>query len=142
MTSSLPFWLGLVLPNVPFWLVWGAGLLIALLTWRKHPPVSLTAFLAFALLLATSVAGTAAHAWVIEQQFSRGWTSAQTGTTMSLIGLARTVFGTAGHVLLLVAVFAWRSQRAPSRLPALPEDDRDRPRHPGHTGIQPHDPLS
>ncbi len=62
MESSSDFFLRLAwtqfLPQLPIYLVWLIGLLLALVNWRRHPRPSLLAFIAFVLFLVSAMTGT------------------------------------------------------------------------------------
>jgi hypothetical protein len=93
---------------VPLTLVWLAGAIMALVTWKRHPSVSLLALLACLLLLFSVVAGSVAQIWIINQQGSLGWSGQQVGMWLSVLGIARTGLSTVGYILLLCAVFNGR----------------------------------
>ena len=119
------------LPMLPIALLWLVGAIVALVTWRRHPQVSLLALLGCLVLLFTSVAFPIAQFWLINQQLSRGSSSAQMGGWLSLLGLARTSSAMLGYVLLLCAVFVgrgWRGQ--PYAPPPVDISLRTAPREP------------
>jgi hypothetical protein len=124
------------LPQLPFYLVWLIGMLLALLRWHRHPTASLLALLAFILFLTSSMVGTLLSVWVTSQMgnpdINRAW-------MYSLITLGRTVAGTVAWILLLLALFGWRTSLQPrprpredtldTALPAVPDTGirEDRP---------------
>jgi hypothetical protein len=98
------------LPLVPVALVWLAGAVIAVNTWRRHPGVSAVALLGCLVLLFTLIAGNVAQYWIIQLQMVSGWSVAQVQQMLTLLAWARTGLSLAGYVLLLWAVFGWRGQ--------------------------------
>jgi len=125
------------LPQLPFYLVWLVGMLLALVRWRRHPTVSLLALLAFILFLTASMVGTFLSVWALVLQ--RDSTDVNRAWTLSLITLGRTVAGTVAWILLLLALFGWRTSLQPrhrpredtldTALPAVPDTGirEDRP---------------
>lgn len=116
--SDLLAMLSQFLPLLPLLLVWLAGGVLALITWRRHPMVSLLVLAAVSLLVALSVAGTLATWWVIrssEVDFPRrGW-------ALTVLGFVRALGTSIAYILLLVAAFGWR--RLPHRWPGPDETE-------------------
>jgi hypothetical protein len=118
MESSSDFFLRLAwtqfLPQLPVYLVWLIGLFLALVRWRRHPVPSLLALIAFILFLVSSMAGTLLTVWVMSQMgnrdIDRAWMS-------SLIALGRIAVGTVAWILLLLALFGWRTPPQPRHRP-------------------------
>jgi hypothetical protein len=115
------------LPQLPVYLVWLIGMLLALVRWRRHPVPSLLALVAFTLFLMSAMTATLLHVWVMSEmdlELSRAW-------MFSLIALGRTAVGTVAWVLLLLALFGWRTSPPPwprpredaldTALPAVPD---------------------
>jgi hypothetical protein len=116
-SNNLTALLSFFLPSLPACIVWLVGIAVALATWRRHPRVSQTALVACVLLLVSASAGAVAQYWLIFGVSRQGWTVQQYGRMIGLVTLVRVAFSTVGYVLLLVAVFNWRST---PRLPAGP----------------------
>lgn len=53
-----------LLPYLPYFAVWGVGLVVALVTWGKHPRVSRLAALTFGGWIVFSIARAVFYAWV------------------------------------------------------------------------------
>jgi uncharacterized membrane protein len=103
-------------PQGPFLLACLVGLILAVIRWRRHPRVSLFATIGCGLLLASSLIGSIAIAWVQHQMITASLNDA--AALFGLIGIARGLVGTVGFVFLLLAVFCGRDV---SRF-ALPEN--------------------
>lgn len=116
-SNNLSVLTSFLLPSLPAIIVWLVGIAVALATWRRHPRVSQTALVACALLLVNAAAGPVAQFWLFQGMSRLGWTSQEYGRMMGLVTLVRVAFSTVGYVLLLVAVFGWRTT---PRFPAGP----------------------
>jgi len=125
MSSTVPAFFSFMAPALPLAIVWVVGIACALGTYRKHPGVSLLALLGCLALLLNSVGGSAASWWMVEQQRAGVWTSPQFHLTMGVLTLARTGLSLVGAILLLTAVFGWRTpQRRPEALDLEPFEAR------------------
>jgi hypothetical protein len=96
-----------VLPQLPLWLVWLVGVILALVFWRKHPMPSLLALIAFVLLLLQALVGTIASAAIMSQTDLMGQ---QQRLLPLVLSVARTIISTVAWGLLLGALFGWRKQ--------------------------------
>jgi hypothetical protein len=124
-----------LLPQLPLYLVWLIGLFLALVRWRRHPMPSLLATIAFVLFLVGAMVGTLLFAWVLSQQHDAAWRAEVVGWMISLIALGRTAVSTVAWVLLLIALFGWRSLPSTSRVPRYEPIDEVQPAAPD-TGIR------
>jgi hypothetical protein len=124
MVDSTGEWFRLMslqfVPQVPVYLVWLVGMLLALTRWRRHPIPSLLALIAFTLFLMSAISGTLLSNWAIlgdHPNLERGW-------LLSAISLVRTGISTVAWILLLLALFGWRTPPPPRRiLRSEPIDD-------------------
>ena len=69
------------------------------------------------MFLCQSLVGTFFTSWFLRRRFEAGWTETEYGMAMSVLGLARLVVNTTAWVLLLVALYGWRSRRPAERRP-------------------------
>lgn len=105
-------WIGVLWPifiaQLPLYIVWIVGMILALVFWRKHPRVSLLALLGFALLLAVSLVGTFFSAyWPISLR-NQGMTGVEIGRIIGIANLAVGVAGAGAWVLIVIALFVGR----------------------------------
>lgn len=107
--------LGFVAPSAPLAFVWIVGCIWALVTYRKHPGVSLTALCGCLVLILNIVGGSLLTWWMFEQRKTGAWNTPELNLTMSMLSLARGCVSMAGYLLLLVAVFGWRPAPMPPR---------------------------
>lgn len=123
-----------LLPVVPMTLVWLAGAIYAIVSYRRHPRVSGMALAACLLLLLNLVGGTVFQWWLVEQRSAAGWSRSQEALFVGVFTIVRIGVTVGGSTLLLVAVFAWRS---PAGRPASLDLEAFEPRTGGEsTGIR------
>jgi hypothetical protein len=107
----------------PLVVVLFVGIVFSLVTWRRHPQVSLLALVAFAIQLFQIVGGSLVFYWVTRQAF--GWDGQQRRWFLDMSSLAQTSLSAVAWALILVTLFRWRN--LPNRLRGhdgqyLPED--------------------
>lgn len=100
--------LELCLLQSPVTLVWLGGIVLAIVSWRRHPRVSLLAAIAMGLLLVSSVVGNLANAWLPLGLHRQGRNLVAFGLAGSAISFLRSLFTAGVWVLLLAAIFGWR----------------------------------
>jgi xanthosine utilization system XapX-like protein len=98
--------------NVPFLIVYCVGIVFALLFWNRHPAVSILSIVAFLILIGSQVLGIGTQFWMTGAS-TRGMSSQEIGQFLSIIGIVRAVLGTVAWILLITALFGWRSPAAP-----------------------------
>jgi hypothetical protein len=119
-----------LMPQAPSFLVWLGGMVIAVVTWRRHPMVSLLALLSLALFFVLSVGGAFLFVWLVTRPVG----DIERASLLSAVGLIRGALAAAGWVVLLVAVFGWR--RPPVSVPPTPPFEEEATDEPPHPGIQ------
>ena len=108
-TSELTQMLWSQLQALPLYLAWLAGLVVAIVTWRRHPAVSLIASIAFVVLLALTFATRVLNIWLARFLIGTGWTADQIGIFYGVYGLVFAVIEALAWVLVIVAMFRWRA---------------------------------
>lgn len=98
----------MIYTQLPLYLTWVAGIVLALVFWRRHPRVSLLAALAFAVLLTNSVIGNYLAASLPLMLHERGLTLNQLGPLLFARGMVQSVISAAATGLLIAAAFGWR----------------------------------
>lgn len=113
MNSSFPPFLFFLL-RIPYFLVVVAGLVLALMCWRRMPMVAFWATLGFGCLLAGGVAAfTISPAMQLTFTHFFGLGSLPSPDNIFLmITLTTSLLSTAGLAMLTVAVFGWRQPAA------------------------------
>lgn len=107
MPGLAPFLATNYVVQAPAFLVWLAGLVVALALWRRHPRVSL--FAALGLLLAAVRAVVAP--WIDYWIRNSGLGLTQIGIRFAVLNVVSAVISAAAWTLVLIAVFGWRSKR-------------------------------
>ncbi len=91
-----------LLPLIVIWLV---GIVLAIVTWGRHPQVSALVLIAFVLFLIDGTVGTFLGFWMPAQlgRFPR-----EAGVLLTVQALLRAILNIVAWILLLAAIFAWR----------------------------------
>jgi hypothetical protein len=101
----------------PALLVLGVGILLALVTWRRHPRASLLATVGFVLVIVTRLVWLSEPFLVNRSEDSME----QIGRVYAVVSVVTTVLLTAGYLLVVMAVFVdRRGPYAPPRPGAGP----------------------
>ncbi len=103
--------LSVLLFQLPVYLTWLAGIVAAIITWKKHAKVSLLTVIALGLSLLHSVVGTFVSVWLPMSLLQRGVPSDRIGMLMGINGMVGTLLNLVVWVLILIAVFGWRKSQ-------------------------------
>jgi len=118
-------------PNL---IVWLAGVGLALARWRRHPRVSLLALIAFIVLIVFATLSRFLSVWLPMTMRDEGWTAAQLGSVLTIIGAVTALINASAWILVLCAIFGWRAgQRQQSFVPPPPPSFAGAPREPETT---------
>jgi hypothetical protein len=99
--------------DIPFWILWFIGIVVAIIRWRHHPAASILGIVSFLLFFASTVIGGYAT-------FNAPFFISPLGTPLTTLRLfefgrifisAATAF--VGWILLIIALFAWRRSAKP-----------------------------
>jgi hypothetical protein len=96
--------------EVPLLVMYGAGMVAALVYWRRFPRPCLLTFLGSGLLLATTVWPPVAYSYIEEVRRRNGDMISKLGWLSHLIYVTAILHRTVGVGLLVTAVFSSRSQ--------------------------------
>lgn len=111
----MPFASGLLsvlVPLLPNLLVWSIGLLIALMSWSRHPKVSLLTTVALLGFITLSIVSSFLNLW-IPMTFYRGReTRVQVVNTLVAVNVGAAVIGAVLWGILLYVIFGARSSRS------------------------------
>ncbi len=108
-TSELTQMFWSQLAALPLYLTWLAGLVVAIVTWKRHPAVSLLTSIAFALLLVLTFFSRIVNIWVPRFMIEAGWSSDKIGLFYSVYGLVFAALEAVVWVIVIVAMFRWRA---------------------------------
>lgn len=94
--------------SVPYFILYGIGLLLAVLRWQRHPQVSLLALCAFGIFLLNMVLQVLFQIWLFNSA-NADHTHEQISRMSNGFALFRTACSTVAWTLLLFALFGWRT---------------------------------
>ena len=94
----------------PLMVVLLVGVVVALVTWRRHPQVSLLALIAFALQLIQIGGGSLFWYWVTTQASFYQGGGQQRRWLLDMASLGQVCLSAVAWALILFAVFRWRRQ--------------------------------
>jgi hypothetical protein len=106
--SFLPF----LIPHlygIPFYLIWLAGIVYAVVNREKHPRTSLLAGIALGILLLENLVSAILSAYIQYQSMNGDVSVSQLGIRYTTLSICSLPFSIAGWVLLLVAIFGWKN---------------------------------
>lgn len=95
--------------GIPVFLVWIAGIVLALVTWRRHTRVSLLVVIALVIFILESLVGGFVNTWLplnFRSQF--GTNVSQIGWVLTAWSCVRSILSAIAWGLILAAIFAWR----------------------------------
>ncbi len=107
MEQISPNW-GLLLAQLPVYLVLLVGIILAAVTWQKHPRVSLLATGGLGLILLTALVSNFFGSNLPLYLHIRGLPARLMGVVLLVVNLARSLLTAAGWALVLWAIFGWR----------------------------------
>jgi hypothetical protein len=93
--------------QIPVFLIWMAGIFVALLRWKKHPMASLLTAIALGLFLARGLAGPYLFIW-LPMQLADGGDAARLGFFSGMLDAIWSLSGVIPWGLLLFALFWWQ----------------------------------
>ncbi len=96
------------LAQTPLFLVWLAGIILSLVSWRRHPKVSLLTFIAIAGLFIASLISTYLSSWLTLMLRDQGWSVRQMGSAFMAKDVLLSVAKANSWGFLLTAIFGWR----------------------------------
>lgn len=96
--------------EVPLYIVWIVGAILCLVRWRRHPAVSLIALIAIVLFFLQAILSILA----VDLGIAILPGSAATFTTV--VRIAQIFVSAIGWMLLLAAIFGWRSEQAKTQV--------------------------
>jgi hypothetical protein len=95
-------------PTIPIFLVALAGWIVSLVLWRKHPAVSVLAFLGFTIYLLNVVGGTLLS-YLLTRGMLRNANPQDISRALAYLAMARGILSAGALLLFTFAIFGWRS---------------------------------
>jgi hypothetical protein len=96
------------LAQVPVYLVWLVGIVLAIVHWRRYPQPSLLTLIALVILFLRGLISTFLNTWLPLALHSQGWSVQGTSTFLLAHHIVSTLVAAVAYGLLLAAVFGWR----------------------------------
>lgn len=96
------------LTQLPVYLVWIVGILLAIINWRRHPRAAQLTLAALFIFFMTSIGGTAISSWLPFTLHARGMAARQMGIVSAIINIIRALFNAFAFGILFAAIFGWR----------------------------------
>lgn len=93
--------------QLPVYLAWFAGIVAAVINWRKHPRVSLIVVIVVLVFFFESVTATMLNFWL-----PMNLPAETVGTVFFVKGVIQSVLNAVLWALMFVAMFGWRGKRA------------------------------
>ena len=115
MENTFLLFLTQLLGQAPILLAYLAGVILALVFWRRCPGPAKLTFIAMLLLLITSLVHSFLFSYFLQVRVELGWSHEQVGLIMSAIGLLASLIRVTALALLLTAVFIGRKVARDSR---------------------------
>lgn len=104
--------LGQLVVQIPLIGIYIGGLVVAVVTWRRHPRVSLLTTIALGILLVNLIGGTFVTSLVPLLMTRGAWSASEVGSIFGVYGVLSALLTTIAFGLLLWAIFGWRKQGA------------------------------
>jgi hypothetical protein len=100
--------------QIPIYIVWITGIILAIVNIKKMPKVSILTLIALVLFLITSVISSIVNVYYPTWAMKSGIPTSQMGLFFIVKGIIGVVFSLACWVMILIAIFSKR------RTPAIP----------------------
>jgi lipoprotein signal peptidase len=102
-----------LIPQIPVFLVMLAGIILAIVYWRRHPRASAYTLIALMIFLITGLIGTAINIY-LPQMLVQGVANIQRAVTiLSGLNLAIALVRVVGWGLIFAAIFTGRQKTSP-----------------------------
>lgn len=100
--------LGSLLTQLPIWLVWIAGFILAVTRWQRHPKASLMLCIALMLFAGQALLNSILGVALPQLLYQQGLPMAQMGLILTLRNVVGAFISAGAWVLVLLAVFSDR----------------------------------
>ncbi|MCX7048028.1 MAG: hypothetical protein NTX50_21395 [Candidatus Sumerlaeota bacterium] len=100
---------------IPMFLVFLAGIILALVRWNRHPLVSILTCIGFAIICLMLIAVTSLNNWLPRYMARSGEAAPNLGAMFNIIHIIGSILGACGWGFILAAIFMGRSRRLPEK---------------------------
>lgn len=102
--------IGAYLTQLPVYLVWIGGMLMAVVNWRRNPRAAQLTLVALFIFFMTSIGGTAISTWLPLTLHARGMAAQQMGIVSAIINTIRAIFNALAFGILFAVIFSWQGE--------------------------------
>ena len=103
--------------SLPYYIIWLAGIVYAVVSRRRHPRTSLFAGIALGILLVESLISAIGSTFIQYRAFTNDIRPVEFGTQLAMLSLCTISLAVLGWILLLVAIF--RRENVAERGPVI-----------------------
>jgi FtsH-binding integral membrane protein len=100
--------LAVLLPNLPLYLVWIVGLVLAVMYRRRDQRVAILTAVALTLFLAVSLCTNVVSSAVPSLTLSQGWSTQSISMIFAVTGILGALIAAGAWIMILVAIFSGR----------------------------------
>ncbi|MCX7048029.1 MAG: hypothetical protein NTX50_21400 [Candidatus Sumerlaeota bacterium] len=105
--------------DIPLYIVFLIGVILAVVTWKRHPRVSLLVCIGIVIDCVAMTVGTGLFVWLPNYLIQSGRTQSQLGNVLGIISLCRIFITAAAWGIIITAIFIDRSRPLPAYLAPL-----------------------
>jgi hypothetical protein len=102
-----------LLLRLPIYLIYITGIILAIISWNKHPKVSLLTLIGLLILIISGLTGTFINMWLPQFIFPR-YGNYILGVITTIRGIISSLVVASAWGLILWAIFGWRQSVPPS----------------------------
>ena len=118
MAPRLSIILGVYVFQIPFYLVWLAGLILAIVFWKRHPKASLLAVIGLAGIFLLNVISVYTSTFLSMDLYTKGLSTVEIGRTLSIRTIVSNILTAGCWGLVIASIFVGRKQA--SVIPQIP----------------------
>ena len=100
--------------DIPLYIVFLIGIILAIVTWKRHPRVSMLVCIGIVIDCIAMTVGTGLFAWLPNYWMQSGRTTSELGNIMGIISLCRIIITAGAWGIIITAIFIDRSQPLPA----------------------------
>lgn len=97
-----------ILAQLPLYLTWLAGIVLAIVTWRKHPQVSLFTLIGLVVVFLNAGFGLFFNMIMVPRLMEGGRSVTSISGVLTIVHAVQTLISAVGFGFVLAAIFGWR----------------------------------
>jgi hypothetical protein len=106
--------LSILATNIPIYLIWVVGFILAVIRWRRHPEVSSLVLFALLVLFTLSIASAMQSMLPIYLTQELDYSYTQVSMLIGGIGIVQIILSAGAWIAVIVALFGWRKSNQPA----------------------------